>query len=216
MNLVKLENELFICLGFIVPYLIFLMRGGPTYYFYWIPMLVFVAMIIGMIPQQFMIISSYLKPHVHEKEINSIQKIGNGIIIVGLICFIAFPFDFAPYLQKVNQDQFELYSYVLNNLPKTAVYSTNGYFLTEFQEAGYQHMYLFWQVLSDDPVVNAVVKGNWQNINYFIIDNNTYNILTSPAWVADNVSIQALYHSQIIQSFNYLGDYIYIFQVNTI
>ena len=81
-----------------------------------------------------MIISSYLKPHVHEKEINSIQKIGNGIIIVGLICFIAFPFDFAPYLQKVNQDQFELYSYVLNNLPKTAVYSTNGYFLTEFQE----------------------------------------------------------------------------------
>jgi hypothetical protein len=109
-----------------------------------------------------------------------------------------------------------------NNVPRDAVVITPSYIYSDLHEPGgmgvgngppFSHAYIYTSVVSDSPIANEQLKGDWQRINYLIVDASILKeIRTNDQYALLN---QALHHTilRIAYGSTSDGSQIQIYQV---
>jgi hypothetical protein len=210
------EMQLFILsLGFIIPFLIFLMRGAVIFYFYFIPVFAFFSLMTGMLPSIFDTFYSKIKKNLQGHELKRIKLISNITICCYLLLITSFSFNFNYLVSDDNKQIRDTNSWVVKNVSKDSVIITDSLYMADLYEDGYENIILYWRATSYEQVFNTTtLKGDWRNIDYFIIDQAAYDVLNSEPYKEEGVLYQALHNSQLNSTIENGPNKVYIYQVN--
>jgi hypothetical protein len=107
--------------------------------------------------------------------------------------------------------------WVRDNVSHNAVIIVPSYLYSDLREQGgsapFPNTYIYSDVVSDSQIANAQLKGNWQNINYLVVDASMLNDINHDGQYA--LLDQAIHHGILRVSFGSAkdGTQIQIYQV---
>ena len=169
----------------------FLARGGVVLGFYFLPLIPFVALLVGWM------ISA---PLISAK--SAFTKLFSQVFLVlAIIGIIVMPLRNPvklTFAKDETTNQQEAVEWIIENVDRTATIAIDNYaYPTLNQEYGYGNADYFFKV-EYDPSVQAQLGGTWQNIDYILLTHEMVKQMgeyTTPSLRA------ALEHSELVASF---------------
>jgi Dolichyl-phosphate-mannose-protein mannosyltransferase len=204
----QFSKKKYIIAVFYMVFFLFLIRGGVTYNFYFIPLFPFGSIILGVAINDFKNIhKNYIKNkadeiHVSKTSYISLKKKGVTFLILGIsLGFVFFPFEYQPLYSDQNNYQHEVLDWIVDNLPKDAFIVSGAYFLPELREEGFTNVHLVWRCFQSDLYMNETYfNGTSKIIDYLILTPYLQELITiDDYYTEDGIITNAYCNSNEIQ-----------------
>lgn len=155
---------------FAVLFILFLFRGTTIYVHYILPLLPFIALLLGLFIYYFVITGTMIfdewqtnKQTIQRKR----ESLKHGKPLSFVICFLCMGIILIPYRypalnSNLIKNQYEMLSWIDENIPKNASFVVKDFFVAELYELGAKNVQMV------GFIDQASFEYDWRNIDYII------------------------------------------------